>query len=277
MEKKSFYLYLFLVLLSSFFLSLNRDRQEKIQGLNLKPMGFLLSNFHSLERDPKCELERKETEILHLNNQIQHLKDAVKAIHIHPLLQPQDIIAAKIIYRPPSFWNSVAWINAGEETNQEIGKQIIQKNSPVIFGKSVVGVVEFVGNRQSKIRLITDPRLKLVVSSEKPGEEQNLKLSRGEIHGSTKPSWRKRGTYLQGLGFNEGSPSPKIQVGDHLVTTGMDGIFPPGFQAGIVNSIHPLKEGDTDYFIEGEASLNNLEDLKIVFILPPWSSPIEKD
>ncbi len=69
----------------------------------------------------------------------------------------------RIIYRDPSAWSSTCWIDAGEENNALLGKTIIAKNSPVISGSALVGVIEFVGKRQSRVRLITDSSLKTAV------------------------------------------------------------------------------------------------------------------
>ena len=68
-------------------------------------------------------------------------------------------LPAKVIFREPASWSSTLWINLGEIDNEKLGKKIIGINSPVLLGTSIVGVVEYVGNSQSKVRLITDARL----------------------------------------------------------------------------------------------------------------------
>jgi rod shape-determining protein MreC len=68
-------------------------------------------------------------------------------------------LPAKIIFREPSSWSSSVWINLGEKENDELGRLIIGINSPVVVGDSLVGVVEYVGKYQSRIRLITDSGL----------------------------------------------------------------------------------------------------------------------
>ena len=80
------------------------------------------------------------------------------------LLQKKTMAAlGRVIYRDPSSWSSICWIDAGEENNALLGKTIIAKNSPVISGCALVGVVEYVGKRQSRVRLITDSNLKTAV------------------------------------------------------------------------------------------------------------------
>lgn len=68
-------------------------------------------------------------------------------------------IAASVIFREPSSWSSALWIDVGEKQNQALGKKIVAKNSPVLVGTSIIGVVEHVGDTRSRVRLITDERL----------------------------------------------------------------------------------------------------------------------
>jgi cell shape-determining protein MreC len=246
-------------------------------------------------------------------------------------------LPAKVIFREPASWSSTLWINLGEKENQKLKKKIIGKNSPVLLGTSIIGIVEYVGDHQSRVRLITDSRLTPSVRACR-GNEQNrhlfehlealifllelrddlftsieestivehlnrLKktllqqsgdfyLAKGELHGTSHPLWRSRNQVLKGIGFNydfsddegpardlrSGKPydmSRKgewislLKPGDLLVTTGLDGIFPPGFRVGIVFTVQTLKEGASSYEIEAISTAGNLDLLTHVFVLPP--------
>ena len=247
-------------------------------------------------------------------------------------------LPAKVIFREPASWSSTLWINLGEKDNQKLNKKIIGKNSPVLLGTSVVGIVEYVGDHQSRVRLITDSHLTPSVRACR-GNEQNryllehlealifalelrddlfasneegallaqsltrLKkmllqqsgdffLAKGEVHGTSQPLWRSRSQVLKGIGFNydfpdeEGpardlrygepyasprktEPIPLLKAGDLLVTTGLDGIFPPGFRVGVVSVVQTLKEGASSYEIEAVSTAGNLDLLNHVFVLPP--------
>lgn len=106
---------------------------------------------------------------------------------------------------------------------------------------------------------------------------ENCELAKGELHGSGSPLWRKCSLFLRGTGFNYDHADEKgpakaltdniLHLGDLLVTTGMDGIFPEGLTAGIVTKVFPLKEGDFCYDIEARMAVQNLDDLKILHIL----------
>ncbi len=247
-------------------------------------------------------------------------------------------LPAKVIFREPASWSSTFWINLGEKHNESLGKKIVGKNSPVLLGTSIVGVVEYVGRSLSRVRLITDASLTPSVRAIR-GDEQNrylmehlqpllfalelredlfsskeqmdavssalnqlksvleqrtrdLYLAKGELRGTSHPLWRSRSQVLKGIGFNydfadeEGAardlrsgapygsshrkePIPLLRPGDLLVTTGLDGIFPPGFRVGIVSSVQTLKEGASSYEIEASSTAGNLNELTDVFVLPP--------
>lgn len=58
---------------------------------------------------------------------------------------------AKVIYRTPTLWNSQLWINKGSNE--------VTINSPVLKQGALIGVIDYVGSHQSRIRLITDAKL----------------------------------------------------------------------------------------------------------------------
>lgn len=117
-------------------------------------------------------------------------------------------------------------------------------------------------------------------------------LAKGELYGSSSPLWRGRSEVLKGVGFNydfgdEEGPAlelrtgrpldqlnkeetlPLIEVGDLLVTTGLDGVFPADIPVACVSKIAPLKEGGVSFEIEAELCAGNLNSLTEVTLLPP--------
>jgi len=229
---------------------------------------------------------------------------------------------ARIIYRDPTSWCSSCWIDVGEENNLALGQKVVAKNSPVVFGSSLVGVVEFVGKRQSRIRLITDSGLKTAVRavrgsildreivslvkalSERLKKCPNAKFqtieqelqtvqntlpiqwedgyfAKGEVFGASAPYYRTLRSTLKGVGFScdfkdaEGPArdlrSGILAVGDVLVTSGLDGVFPPGLKVAIVTKVGELKSGDYAYQIEADPIAGELTDLSSLYVLPPMS------
>jgi len=239
-------------------------------------------------------------------------------------------IPAKVIYRTPSAWNSTLWINMGSQNGLEM-------NSPVVVGDAIIGVIDYVGTHQSRVRLLTDSALTPAVRAirgglqqehfaseleeledyllrngelfEAPNEKQtmlsilermqhhlksskaSLMLAKGEIQGSGSPLWRTSGKTLKGVGFNydfadeEGGSRdlrtgkreddwndaelPLVEQHDLLVTTGMDGVFPPGLKVATVLKVSPLKEGDIAYQLTAKPVAKDLDDLSIVYVLRP--------
>ena len=248
-----------------------------------------------------------------------------------------EALPARVIFRNPSSWNSSCWLNVGEHDNEKLGRQVIAKNSPVVVGYSLVGVIDFVGRHQSRVRLLTDsgvtpsvravrgePKQRMLVeqlnlimnalmeldslfanTNEKmkviqkleeieaklQSDQSSLYLAKGVLSGCSRPAWRSQGLLLKGTGFNCDfadtlSPARDLRTGtpagsgkdathsilkekDLLVTTGMDGIFPPGLHVAEVAEIYPLKEGDYFYELEALPVAGNLDDLSLVYILPP--------
>lgn len=201
-------------------------------------------------------------------------------------------VPASVIFRSPSSWTNSFWINVGNHDNQRLGKEIISKNSPVVVGASVAGVIDYVGNKQSRVRLITDSGLTPSVRVMRTVEGKTWYLAKGELKGSKEAAWRTLSPILKGVGFNYDFPDvegpardlrsgevagykekllpklPIIEVDDLLITTGMDGVFPRGLQVAKVKKINLLKEGDYFYEIEAVASVKNLDDLTEVYVLP---------
>jgi cell shape-determining protein MreC len=64
---------------------------------------------------------------------------------------------------------------------------------------------------------------------------------------------------------------PILKVGDLLITTGMDGIFPMGLRVGIVSQVMPLQEGACSYEISAKTTCGNLDHLSYLTVLPPTS------
>lgn len=249
-------------------------------------------------------------------------------------------IPARVIFRAFDQWNSAVWINVGEEDNEKEAVPLIAKNSPVLIDQAVVGVVDYVGKHQSRVRLITDSTITPSVRAVRGGEydvlmtdyidnvfhalnpkianslsfdeyqrlkelliqlkqslqpqKQSWYLAKGELQGSILPLGYGP-PILKGTGFNydfadeEGeardlrsgkiysssgttganSAVPILKVDDILVTTGMDGIFPAGLKVGRITKINALKEGDYFYELEAKPIANNLEELSLVFVIPP--------
>jgi rod shape-determining protein MreC len=301
----------------------------------------------------QLELARLQIENQNLKNQIkwarewilsekkwaEQLNSGKRSSYLIDLLHRQlASLPAQVIYRDPSSWSSTLWINVGEEDNRILERPVVAKNSPVVSGLSLVGVIDYVGKRQSRVRLITDSavtpsvravrgifqnreivlliesmvdrlqaRKDLFISEETQErffqelfclrekmkqEKDDLYLVKGELHGSSAPFWRSRGLSLKGIGFNydyadeegpardlrsgrplsgAGTTLALLKKGDLLVTSGFDGVFPPGLSVATVTEIAPLKEGAYAYDLQAIPTAHHLNDLETLFVLPSLS------
>jgi cell shape-determining protein MreC len=260
---------------------------------------------------------------------LQRLKHSL-SFKIHAL-------PARIIFRSLGTWNSSFWINVGEADNLPDMPKTVAKNSPVLVGNSIIGVIDYVGKHQARVCLITDPQLTPSVRVARGGEQEalllehieflarNLKqkktllineddrqvlmqiltqikqtlqpskknwyLAKGELQGSIRSSGRLQSQILKGSGFNydfsdeqgeardlrtgqilnqpQSAPLAILKLNDVLVTTGLDGIFPPNLQVATITKIDLLKEGDYFYELEAKATAGNLNELSFVLVIPP--------
>jgi cell shape-determining protein MreC len=318
----------FMSVMSPFWGAVSSTPKEGVEQLRLQAENQLLHN----ELEYWQELYQQEHD---LNAQLAFLHDLEhtghKAQELEQFLKPQlEAIPARVIFRSPNTWSSSLWINVGSKDNELLGKNVITKNSPVVIGSSVVGVIDYVGKRQSRVRLITDsavaPSVRAVrgqaqnrrlleniaslkqefrerfpdnshIQGELDAIEQRLAevgeswyLAKGEVRGSSEPLWRAPRSLLQGIGFNydfpdqygpardlrtgeviagEGDPVSILEEDDLLITTGMDGIFPPGLRVGRVTRVELLQEGDYYYELQAVPTVGNLNELTLVFVIPP--------
>lgn len=151
-------------------------------------------------------------------------------------------LSAKVIYRQPFSWGSSLWINVGAKDNALLEREIVSKNSPVIVGGNLVGVVEYVSEEKSRVRLITDsgfiPSVRAHRGKTQDGEllellhalsirlqsrkdlsaemllafqslqkhllttKKDLRLAKGEIRGASSSLWSRSPCLLRGIGFN---------------------------------------------------------------------------
>ncbi len=219
---------------------------------------------------------------------------------------PVAALPARVVYRGPSSWNSSLWIGAGEVDNRGQGDPLIAKGSPVVVGKALVGVIDYVGKKRSRVSLITDPRLHpsvqavrggevtasllshlgiveaaLMVEPEWPALQENLailqnhlgktgldtrRLGKGELCGASRSLWRSKLTALDGIGF-EGEE--RVAVGDLLMTTGLDGVFPAGLEVGYVVEAKKLHAGSPSYSLKALPATGELAGAVTLFVLPP--------
>jgi len=195
----------------------------------------------SSQKVSKIDYDRIEAENYQIKEQLKEMQEALfleEEFFFASLAEEKNVVHAKVIYRDPHIWGSFLWINVGSKTNQKLKKTVIAKNSPVLMGNKLVGIVEEVLPSRSKIRLITDESLRMAVCSYR-GKSQDREIesalslleqlikhedpllsaielyrkshsemnesgfiTRGEIFGASLPLWKTHQRLLKGRGFH---------------------------------------------------------------------------
>lgn len=174
MKKIAYRPYLFLFALIFFSLSMPQGITDHVRAgfvrllgfshlFATEPVSFELENLIRENQLLRTQLESVREWVLsedRMEKQIQRLKifadiqdDFFKrrSAEIYNALNLQlQSLPAKVIFREPSSWSSTLWLNVGEKDNERLNKKIIGKNSPVLAGGSIIGVVEYVGKTRSR-------------------------------------------------------------------------------------------------------------------------------
>jgi rod shape-determining protein MreC len=164
-------------------------------------------------------------------------------------------VPARVIARDPSVWFNTITINRGSTSG-------IAVNMPVVTGGGIVGRVITVSPFASQVMLITD---------EKAGAGAVVgQLGQSGALGSV------RGRADLGVGIIEMryvSGLEKVEVNDTVMTTGQDGIYPPGLNVGRVVDV---KNGTAtqahQILIQPGAQLDHLEEVAVLLYRAPQRS-----
>jgi len=150
-------------------------------------------------------------------------------------------IAATVIGRDPTLWNSTMIINRGED-------QGIREGMPVVNAWGVVGKIVEVGNQYSKVMLLTDPQFSIAALVQRPRES-------GVVAGTLQGMCRLR--YI-----NENA---KIEVGDKVITSPLSSHFPDGLMIGEITAVRESpNEPYPECTIKPSVSISQLEEVLVI-------------
>ena len=205
------------------------------------------------ERLAKAELE------LHTARQAEAENEQLKALL--GLQEKSDVksVPARVIARDPSVWFNTITINRGSSSGVAV-------NMPVVTGGGIVGRVITVSPFASQVMLITDEKAGAGAVVGQLGQSGALGSVRGRADlGVSVIEMR----YVSGL--------EKVEVGDYVMTTGQDGIYPPGLNVGkVVDVKHGSATQAHQILIQPGAQLDRLEDVAVLLYTPPQRPTPEK-
>lgn len=231
---------------------------DKLNGLVLditSPLIKIISssiyttyNFIAYVSNFNKNVKQKETlklEILELKEQINKYKrfkaenDNLKNLVNYTSNDKYNFISTRVIgYSGSSFSHSFI-LDAGEDVG-------ISKYDGVLVDGYLVGQIVSVGNKFSRLMLITDPISKIPVQVERTGTRAFLEGTGAK--------------YPKVIYFENKEP---VQIGDVVISSGMGEGIPVGIPIGIIANISENQEVILQPFVDN----SNIEYVKVIKIL----------
>ncbi|MBA3712226.1 MAG: rod shape-determining protein MreC [Pyrinomonadaceae bacterium] len=167
------------------------------------------------------------------------------------------VVPARVIARDPSVWFSSIVINRGTTSGIDTGM-------PVVTREGIIGRIVSVSPVTAQVMLLTDERAAAGAVVGQLGASNAL----GAVRGID-----KRGL----LEMNFVSGLEPVKEGDYVVTTGQDGIYPPGLNVGTVVELSPgTATTPHGIRIRPSARLDSLEEVAVLQYKPPQRTPPTK-
>jgi rod shape-determining protein MreC len=184
------------------------------------------------------------------NERLKKLLDFTKDVRY-------DSVPARVVARDPSVWFNSLIINRGSTSGVDL-------DMPVITPEGIVGRVVGVGPVSAQVMLITDERAAAGAVVGQLGQSNAL----GSVRGFGKNGLLEM-RYVSGL--------ETVSVGDYVVTTGQDRIYPPGLSVGTVVEVVP-GSATTPHTIRVKpgARLDSLQEVAVLNYHPPQRTAPER-
>ena len=159
-------------------------------------------------------------------------------------------VVGRVIARDSSVWFNTITINRGSSSG-------IALNMPVVTGGGIVGRVVAISPWTSQIMMVTDEKAAAGAIVGQLSESGAL----GSVRGLGKTDLIEM-RYVSGL--------QNVQVGDKVLTTGQDGIYPPGLNVGQVVEVKPGTATQAhQILIRPSARLDQLEEVAVLLYHAP--------
>jgi rod shape-determining protein MreC len=176
-----------------------------------------------------------------MNHRLKRLLDLQRRL-------PTKAVAAAIVARDATVWFQSLTLDKG-------GSHGIEPGMPVLAPEGVVGVIAATSSHAARVLLLTDPNSGIDVLVQRT-------RVRGIVSGRI-----ERTAVLKYVGRAE-----DLQVGDRIVTSGLDGVFPKGMPVG---EIVRVSRDDPGLFLHADiqpaADAGRLEE---VLVAPPGGGAI---
>jgi len=220
---------------------------------------YQIFNFHRTAReneDLKQRLAQTELAMRNLTEQAAE-NNRLKSLLNLKEQTGYDSVPARVIARDPSIWFNTVTINRGSSSGVAI-------NMPVVTSGGIVGRIITVSPWAAQVMLVTDEKAGAGAVVGQLGQSGAL----GSVRGRADLGLIEM-RYVNGL--------EKVVLGDYVMTTGQDGIYPPGLNVGEVVDV---KSGTAtqphQILIRPTAQLDHLEEVAVLLYHPPQRTAPEQ-
>jgi rod shape-determining protein MreC len=204
----------------------------------------------------KQRLYKTETELQNARQAVEE-NDRLKNLLNLKEQTGYDRVPARVIARDASVWFNTVTINKGTSSG-------VALNMPVVTGGGIVGRVIAVSPWTAQVMLITDEKAAAGAIVGQLGGSGAL----GSVRGLGESDLIEM-RYVSGL--------QKVEVGDYILTTGQDGIYPPGLNVGAVVQVKPGTATQAhEILIKPGARLDQLDELAVLLYHPPQRTAPEQ-
>jgi rod shape-determining protein MreC len=153
----------------------------------------------------------------------------------------REVVAAQVVGRDPSPWFQTIIIDKGKDDG-------VIKTCPVVMAEGIVGQVIDVSDRYAKVLLIIDQDSAVDALVERS-------RARGVI----------KGDGGGGCAFEYVLRKDDVGIGDIVVSSGQDGVFPKGLRVGQVSEVIPSNAGlFQDVMITPFVDFEKLEEVLVI-------------
>jgi rod shape-determining protein MreC len=153
---------------------------------------------------------------------------------------PTKAVAASVVARDASVWFQSLTLNKGELDG-------IRTSMPVIAPEGVVGLISSTSLHASRVLLLTDPNSGI-----------DVLVQRTRVRGILS------GLLEEGTTLKYVKRSDDVRVGDRVVASGLDGVFPKGLPVGRVTKVSRKDRGLFLYAeVTPEADASRLEEVLV--------------
>jgi rod shape-determining protein MreC len=191
---------------------------------------------------------------------MERQRDAEEAARLRDLLElrkilPHDTLVAQVIVRDAQQWFRILTIDKGT-------RQGVVKDAAVISSNGVVGRVIFVGPSAAQVQLLLD---------QQSGVGARIERSRvtGVVSGQVSRQSATPDAEAGDLVMKFVPALADVVEGDVVVTSGLEGMFPPGLVIGRVRSVVRGSGLFKDVRVAASADFDRLEEVLVVRTPPP--------